>query len=265
MFTTLSSILLASLFLSVCVVGLAQESGDSAPKTATKPLPKSVDLRPNFKRWGLVTRPQGNRGTCSVFTVAGALEYAIAKHEKRGTTLSIEFLNWAGHKVANRTVDGGFFSELWAGYEHFGICPEEEMVYQTQFDVNAEPSPSARELAKKRQDLHLKLHWIKEWDPNTGVTEAQLEEIKQTLAKRHPICGGFRWPKHAQWEKGVLQMCPPEGVFDGHSILLVGYREDSTQPGGGIFLIRNSGGSSREGSLPYAYIRAYMNDAAWIE
>jgi C1A family cysteine protease len=58
-------------------------------------------------------------------------------------------------------------------------------------------------------------------------------------------------------------MCPPEDVFDGHSVLLVGYKDDATQPGG-VFIIHNSGGGSREGYLPYEYVRAYMNDAAWI-
>ena len=74
-----------------------------------------------------------------------------------------------------------------------------------------------------------------------------------------------RWPKQARWEQNVLQMCPPDAVFDGHSVLLVGYREDEKQPGGGVFLIRNSGGDRRDGLLSYAYVRAYMNDAAWID
>jgi len=79
------------------------------------------------------------------------------------------------------------------------------------------------------------------------------------------VCGGFRWPKEAIWDKGVLRMCPASEVFDGHSVLLEGYRDDPTQPGGGLFAIRNSGGESRNGSLSYEYVVAYMNDAAWIE
>ena len=59
-------------------------------------------------------------------------------------------------------------------------------------------------------------------------------------------------------------MCPPEEVFDGHSVLLVGYHDDPQQPGGGIFAIRNSDGDGSDGFMPYAYAAAYMNDAAWI-
>ena len=60
-------------------------------------------------------------------------------------------------------------------------------------------------------------------------------------------------------------MCPPEAVRDGHSVLLIGYRADPTQPGGGVFTFRNTANGGRDGAMPYAYARTYMNDAAWIE
>ena len=53
--------------------------------------------------------------------------------------------------------------------------------------------------------------------------------------------------------------------MDGHSIVLVGFRDNPTQPGGGVFLIRNSAGPSRNGMMTYDYVRAYLNDAAWID
>jgi C1A family cysteine protease len=237
----------------------------SAALTLTNVQSQSIDLRPTFEKWGLVARRQGNRGTCSVFVVVGAMEYAVAQRQQRGTRLSVEFLNWAGHKAVNRTADGGFFHELWKGYETFGICAEEDWPYQSDYDVNLQPSPTAMENAQKIKSLQLRLHWIKEWDVNTGLTDAQFAEIKRTLNQGFPVCGGFRWPKQARWKEGVLQMCPPEDVFDGHSVLLVGYRDDDKQPGGGVFIIRNSGGNGSDGYLPYEYVRAYLNDAAWVE
>ncbi len=48
-------------------------------------------------------------------------------------------------------------------------------------------------------------------------------------------------------------------------MLLVGYRDDKRQPGGGVFLIRNSSGPFRGGMLSYEYAKAYMNDAIWID
>ncbi len=55
-----------------------------------------------------------------------------------------------------------------------------------------------------RLPLALRLEWIKEWNVNTGLTEAHLAAIKGTLAAGWPVCGGFRWPKEAQWVDGVL-------------------------------------------------------------
>jgi hypothetical protein len=227
--------------------------------------PAPVDLRPRFQQWGLGTRRQGDRPTCSVFTVVGALEYAVASRQRQGTRLSVEFLNWAAHAAAARTADGGFFSELWAGYTTYGICPEEALPYQERYEAALQPEAGALDAARRLQSLGLRLHWIKEWNPETGLTDAEFDAIRQALACEWPVCGGFRWPRQARWEDGVLQFCPPEEVYDGHSVLLVGYQDDPRQPGGGVFLIRNSSGDGRDGALPYAYVRAYMNDAAWVD
>jgi len=178
--------------------------------------------------------------------------------------MSVEFLNWAGHKAADRAADGGFFSELWDGYHAYGICPERELPYHPQYDASLQPSDSVLKRAGEAREAKLRLSWIKEWDPKTGLSGGQITAIKKTLRDGWPVCGGFRWPKEAQWDDALLRMCPPEEVFDGHSVLLVGYRDDSRVPGGGAFLIRNSGGDGREGELSYEYVRCYMNDAAWV-
>jgi len=225
----------------------------------------SIDLRPIFDRWGLETRRQGKRGTCSAFVVIQAVEYAVAVRERQAARLSVEFLNWAANQTTNAAEDGGFFSDLWKGCSRFGICPDEDMPYLDQFDPAVQPGEQALARAKRIQALGLQLHWIKEWDPNRGLNDGQFADIKRTVRQRWPVCGGFLWPKQPRWENGVLQMCPREAVRDGHSVLLVGYRDDPAMPGGGVFLIRNTSGDSRDGLMSYEYVRAYMNDAAWID
>jgi len=69
-------------------------------------LPKTVDLRPEFQRFGLTPRQQGARPTCSTFTVAGALEFAVAKRQGSSPRLSVEFLNWASNKTCGDAEDG---------------------------------------------------------------------------------------------------------------------------------------------------------------
>ncbi|MBN1912719.1 MAG: C1 family peptidase [Pirellulales bacterium] len=258
-----------------CVVGLVLvgnlggAAADRAKKTsketsAAKPA-ATVDLRPKFAEWNLPARAQGKRPTCSVFVVAGALEYAIARREGRAPRLSVEYLNWASNQATGEPQDGSNFENLWKGFRRHGACAEERMPYRDTFDSTQPPSPATREAARRLRRAGYRLHWIKEWNPNSGLNDAQLDQVRQTLRRGWPVCGGFLWPKEPKWADRLLVMPPREGVHDGHSVLLVGYRDDPAQPGGGVFLIHNSSAGPRHGQLSYAYLRAYMNDAAWIE
>lgn len=245
--------------LAAVVAGTMLRAGEDS-----RDLPPS-DLRPEFERLGLGARQQGARPTCSVFTVAGALEFALARRDGSCPRLSVEFLNWAGNEAAGGAADGGFFSDLWNGFTRHGVCAEERLPYRPAFDPAFSPDTAMRIDARARREAGLRFHWIKEWDVKTGLTDAHLEAIGKTLAAGWPVCGGFRWPRDARWVDGVLQMCPADAVYDGHSVLLVGCRLDPAQPGGGVFLFRNTAGDGRDGTMPFAYARAYMNDAAWIE
>jgi hypothetical protein len=213
----------------------------------------------------LPPRAQGDRNTCSVFAVAGAIELALAEKQGRGTRLSVEFLNWASNRTVGKEQDGGFFSDLWRGFESYGICDEAEMPYASDFDPKLRPSAAALKRARQIRKLGLRLHWIKPWNPNRGLTEHQFAQVKRTLRRGRPVCGGFLWPKQERWNDGVLEMAPREGVRDGHSVLLVGFRDDPALPGGGVFLVRNSGKGLRNGAMTYEYVRSYMNDAVWID
>jgi hypothetical protein len=235
----------------------------AVPEQAAKS--RTVDLRPTFEKWGLKPRSQGSRPTCSVFTFTGALEFAVANAQQRGERLSAEFLNWAANQTGRRARDGGFFSEMWDGFASHGICTEQKMPYQTAFDPARSPAPTAQTEAKETLSFGLQQHWIKQWNVNTGLSPAEFAGIKKTLEAGWPVCGGFRWPKEERWKEDVLQMCPPQDVFDGHSVLLVGYREEAGQPGGGVLIFRNTGRGGRDGYMPYAYAQAFMNDAVWIE
>jgi hypothetical protein len=197
--------------------------------------------------------------------MAGALEFAAARRQGHGTRLSVEFLNWAAGKVRGRAGDGGFFAELWAGFAAFGLCAEEDMPYRASFDPGQPPGAGALAAAKTRLLLGLRLHWIKEWDVDTGLTGEHLGRIKHTLSQGWPVCAGLRWPKQATWHEGVLEMCPAEAVYDGHSVLLLGYRDDAAQPGGGVLIFRNSAKDGQDGLMPYSYAEAYVNDAAWVD
>ncbi len=228
-------------------------------------LPASVDLRPEFVTRNLPLRLQGARSTCSVFTMTAAIEYAFASQQRLTNRLSVEYLNWAANQVTQTASDGAFFSDIWKGFAQFGACTEADMPYLPKFDPNLAPTETARQHAKDLGNAGLRIHWIKPWNVNTGLKDSEFTEIKKTLASRWPVCAGLRWPKKERWTDGILDMAPPEGVFDGHSIVLVGFRDDPKIPGGGAFLVRNSGSGINDGLMSYEYAKAYMNDAVWID
>ncbi len=250
---------------ALLIAGCAAWAG-ADPAVPSPDVPNgAVDLRAIFRNWGLNVRAQGARGTCSVFAVTEALEYAVATQRRTGVQLSVEYLNWASNMATGAVEDGGYFADLWKGFEAHGICPEADMPYQGEFDPNRSPSATAVQHAQELRGGGLELHWIKPWDVTTGLTEQQLAEIKQTLRRQWPVCSGLRWPKVEAWKDDVLQMAPPEGVRDGHSVLLVGFRDDPAQPGGGVFIFQNTSQRARDGYMTYEYARAYMNDAVWID
>jgi len=240
---------------------IEQVNPPAARNTLAMSLPAEIDLGPRFEALSLPRRDQGRRPTCSVFTMAHALDYALAGARDSCVPVSVEYLNWSARQGRDRTDDGGFFSEIWAGYEVYGCCPESLLPYGPAHDPDFQPHASVREAAVTSAALRLK--WIKEWDPETGVTPEQVERIRGVLAGGSPVCGGLRWPREPVWTGDVLALCPPEAVFDGHSVLLIGYRTDPALPGGGAFRIRNSNHPA-SGFLPYAYVAQYLNDAAWI-
>ena len=236
-------------------------------------LPPAIDLRPAFRARGLTPRAQGKRGTCSLFALVAVVEFEQQQHRTaaRGERLSVEFLNWASHQTNGRATDGSFFSDALEGLRRFGVCAEPLMPYAAdRFDAKAEPPPAALREAIARRGV-VAARWFKEWDVATGLSEKQLTAVRASLAEGHPVAAGLRWPKRAEYRPPaprLLNHPPPAEVFDGHSVVLVGYEDDPALPGGGAFLFRNSSGPDWEDAghacLTYDYARAYANDAVGL-
>ena len=222
------------LLWSLCLAG--------AVCRAQGPALDSADLRPVFRALKIPVRCQGARGTCSVFTVTGALEYVVSKQRRKSSPLSPEYLNWAANQVtANPNGDGHFFSDLWAGFEKYGVCLEAQMPHAAKLDPAAQPSQAALRFAERVRRMGLQMHWIRPNDGTRGVTAQQIEQCKAVLRAGWPVCAGSY-----------------------HSVLLVGYRDDPAIEGGGQFLIHDSG-TGREGRMTYAEATGRLCDILWIE
>jgi len=222
---------------------VAEKAPPAAPPQTSVQLPKEVDLRPKFQEFGLEPRVQGHRGTCSVFTTVAALEFALAKRQGKGTPLSVEYLNWACNEVINNhTQDRGqFFHHLLQAYAQYGVCPEDQMPYQPNFDPKLQPSNQAADAAKEMIKQGFQIHWIRPLRLDEGLRSWHMQEVKEVLASGWPVAAG-----------------------SDHSRLLVGYVDDPSQPGGGFFRTKDSQ-KRQYATVTYEFAKDRIHDVFWIE
>jgi hypothetical protein len=235
----------------------------AAPLPAA-PLPAAVDLRPRFQEWGLTVKDQGRRGTCVLHAMAGVLEYEHAAAGARGLRLSEEYLVWAAREATGHKTEDSSFPGVLSALSRHGACRAELMPYAARFDPSAVPSAKARADGLNRRLVVA--DWAVGFPAPPSLTAAHLRRMKERLAAGHPLAAAFRWPVKLAFSAGhTMQVPPPGGVGGIHAVMLVGYQDDASQPGGGVFLLRNSwgpkwgdGGYAR---LPYAYAAAYGADS----
>jgi papain like protease len=234
------------------------------------PLPKKVDLTPKFKELRLNVRNQFGRPSCGTFAITALAEFESARGRPRpAPALSEEFLWWACDQAAGLKKDHSvLFQRVVNGLNTFGICTEDLMPYAKKKDSPHTPPAAALKDAAK-QAGRWKVIWVRHWAVNRWVDPKEFHALKQALASGHPVACGMRWPKSSKGNDRLLQLPPASQVEDGHSVAFVGYEDDASKPGGGIFLIRNSWGpkwgNGGYGIISYAYVRAYLNDALWLQ
>lgn len=240
----------------------------SGSKTLTA---QDFTLRPLFDQYGMTIRDQGGRGTCSVFAIVGLMEFEYAHLLGQKVNLSVEYLNWASNQVTGEAEDGSFFSDALTGLHKYGICEDSLFPYYAK-NYTSKVEPSGTALTDGKQRRKAETIWIKQWDPNNGMTEDQIQQVKAQIRYRHPVAIGFQWPKNEEKYRkivnGMMSVPPREGVFDGHSIIMVGYKDDPATPGGGWFIFRNSHGigygDQGYGKMPYEYVSKYANDGVSV-
>jgi hypothetical protein len=254
----------------VLMMTLGITSEMKARSAAAVDLPAESNLVPEFSRLGLRPRAQGNRDVCSLFAITALAEFESGRREPESSgPLSEEYLIWAANnaKPKSHTSDQAMFYEAVAGLETLGICQAGLMPYSTGRNARHEPSPEALKNARELAG-HWRVHWVRRWNVARTLDDSELNGIKEALALGHPVACGLRWPKTLRGSV-LREVPPPQAVYDGHSIALVGYADSPTEKGGGMFVFRNSfGGGWGEkgyGRMSYAYVRAYANDALWLE
>lgn len=214
---------------------------------------------------------QGSRGTCVAFSSVSVREFLAGSKPD----MSEQFLYWwcDDHdpvpEESGTTVEMGF-----NGLKEAGVCLEDDWRYNPEpIDGNegqGPPPTGADEVAKK-----YRIDKILDLDENSIV------ELKKCLKGTDKLPGrpiAFSVPVYNSWLRSMaVQMSgqitmplPGEEVTGGHAMVLVGYQDDGSVPGGGFFIIRNSWGpswgqnctyGSGYGTIPYSYITHYCWEA----
>ena len=109
------------------------------------------------------------------------------------------------------------------------------MPYQARFS-NPQPTAAAQENAKQVAAQGFQVQFIKPWSKEAGLTREQFTQIKSVLAQGWPVCAGSH-----------------------HSLLLVGYVDNSASPGGGTFIVSDSGKGAYD-TRTYEFVATKMFD-----
>ncbi|WP_455392121.1 CFI-box-CTERM domain-containing protein [[Eubacterium] cellulosolvens] len=229
--------------------------------------PSEVNLIPQMTR----IKDQGSRGTCVAFACVAAREFIAGSKPD----LSEQYLYWwcdAHDPVPEEpgtTVEMGF-----TGLVEDGVCLESTWRYRsTPIDGNEGQGPPPD--AAKNEAKDYKLAQMMDLDENA------VNELKNCLKGTDELPGrpiAFSVPVYNSWLKSmavqlsgqITMPLPGEKIVGGHAMVLVGYQDDNSVPGGGFFILRNSWGNawglscpygSGYGTIPYQYISNYCWEA----
>lgn len=230
-------------------------------------LPSSVRL---MDRLGPV-RMQGERGTCVAFALVALREFLLTEK----TRLSEQHMYWACKQLdgyagqAGSTIHDGL-----SALRTYGICASEHWPYNNEvIDGNESHSPRPQVAANAAPDLKMR--------HTTAVSRSSVEDIKRVLAgsdghKAMPVAvsvlvfASWRGAFATQQTGKITMPLPGEEPVGGHAMLVVGYQNDTTAPGGGYLIVRNSWSAdwaahSPEAAghavIPFKYFEMYTMEA----
>lgn len=228
----------------------------SAPHIALAALPPAVDLSSGLP----ACYDQGQIGSCTANSIAGAFEFAVRKQNLADFMPSRLFVYYNERAIEGSvgTDSGAQIRDGMKSVAKQGVCPETEWPYD---DTPADSSsgqfqPGSHDGQKPTDQCYTDAL-------NNRATSYQrvtqtLDQLRGCLAAGYPfvfgftVYGSFESQQVAQTGEAPLPQ-PDEQVLGGHAVLATGY-DDGQQR----FLVRNSWGTGwgKDGyfSLPYAYV-----------
>jgi hypothetical protein len=232
------------------------------------PLPSSVRLMDRL----FPVRDQGERGTCVAFSAVALREYL----DGCSTELSEQFLYWACKQLdGSPDTPGTYLSSALSALNTQGVCTRTTLPYCAEVipgDEAQGPPPS--EAFDEARGYRM---------ANSRTVAANcVNHYKHVLAGTDGAPGmpviiaslvfnsWYRSAATHQSGKITLPLPGEAPLPGGHAMLLVGYQDDPSVPGGGYFIVRNSwsdrwAARSPEAPghalMPYAYVERCVVEA----
>ena len=237
-----------------------------------------VDFRPQFRELGIGVRNQGQRPSCAVYAVVGAIEFLEGRQRGAAENLSEYYLYWATLKTLGRygqsslwngnseDEDAGFMlSEVLQAMRTYGIpSVNEALGLGNRVSGQAPEDPSASIIQSARKRSTIRFFAV----PGRSM-EVLLGNIVHALNAGSPVVIGMAWPYyHTIRKSSYLEHQKPRPDY-GHAVTLVGYRCPSGKLADVAFIFRNSWGANwgagGYGFVKYGYIKENLFDAHVIE
>jgi hypothetical protein len=241
---------------------LAAAEAQPLERAAPSPvqLPGSVNLIPFFQP----IRNQGPRGTCVSFSLTALNEY-IKRRLGLLRDLSEQHLYYETKLIDGSAAGCGTWqSKAVLALTSRGQCREIVWPYISALPCN---NHGALPAGARPDGLNYRLTTL-------AVPARDVLTYKTHMSKQRPVTVSI--PVYNSWYQSqatrttgrITMRIGNEAVIGGHAVILVGYVDTSTSPGGGYFIVRNSWGTAAFGSaspfgagygtIPYQYI---ANDA----
>lgn len=219
-------------------------------------LPASADLSSGLP----ACYDQGQIGSCTANSIAGAFEFALRKENLTDFMPSRLFIYY-NERAMEGHVGSDSGAQLRDGLKSIGtqgVCAETEWPYDiAPADPNTGQFPSgSHEATKPSKQCYADA--LKNTATSYQRVPQTLDQMRGCLASGYPFVFGFTvyssFESQQVAQTGEMPMPQPgEQVLGGHAVLATGY-DDAQQR----FLVRNSWGTSwgKDGyfSMPYEYL-----------
>ncbi len=209
---------------------------DSTPAGYTKLQPQ-IDFRANKPSSFTRAKNQGRRPVNSIYATVTALEYAYGRNSPP-VSLSEEFVLWAVLQTypGLELSKGALFTEILRSIEIHGVCRQDLLTNKIARPITEVDPPSNQAVNDALQRRNVQAI------PIQGRGAQAVAQILFNLNQDRPIVVALGWPHYNTLVKNptLRKQTPLKDSI--HTVTLIGYRPDPSEPDSVLLLFLNSFG-----------------------